>query len=385
MLQETIGILKDLVAFPVLGGESNLSIAQYIVHYLEGLGVEVHLLPNEEGNKQSVHCRIGPAVDGGIVLSGHTDVVPVAGQDWKTAPFTLSKLGDKWYGRGSADMKGFLACCLAMVPSFLQADLKRPIYLAFSYDEEIGCLAGAELAETIMRFYPESPRYALIGEPSLLQPLLGHKGICVLKTTVHGSAGHSSRIKSEVSAIHEAAKLVVWLENKMEDWIENGSNDPRFTPPHSTIHIGQIQGGIAPNVVADKCTFYWDVRIVPGDRLEDVLEEFSIHCMSMELELKKRFPEAAIITEEDHPLVPPLSCPEDADLAQWVKAWTGNTRTSTAAYAAEAGQFAEAGFEALICGPGDIAQAHRADEFIEETQLEKCLEMLDGLLRDFSK
>ncbi|HMQ47346.1 MAG TPA: acetylornithine deacetylase [Saprospiraceae bacterium] len=385
MLQETIRILKDLVAFPVLGGESNLSIAGYIAEYLEGLGVEVHFIPNAAGDKRSIHCRIGPTADGGIVLSGHTDVVPVAGQDWQTDPFTLTKIGDKWYARGSADMKGFLACCLAMAPAFLKADLKRPIYLAFSYDEEVGCLAGAELAETIMHFYPERPRYALIGEPSMLQPLLGHKGICVLKTTVLGSAGHSSRIKSEVSAIHEAAKLVVWLENKMNDLVENGTNDPRFTPPHSSIHIGQIAGGVAPNVIADKCTFYWDVRIVPGDRLEDVLEAFAAHCAETEETLRKRFSGSAIITEEDHPLVPPLSCPEDADLVQWVKTWTGNTHTSTAAYAAEAGQFAEAGFEALICGPGDIAQAHRANEFVAEEQLAKCLDMLGSLMLEFSK
>ncbi|MEL6974933.1 MAG: M20/M25/M40 family metallo-hydrolase, partial [Bacteroidota bacterium] len=257
-------ILAKLVSFPVLGGESNLSIIEWIEAYITSYGIEVHLVPNEEGNKASLHCRIGPAVDGGVILSGHTDVVPVEGQAWTTDPFILTDKGDgKLYGRGSCDMKGFIACCLAALPQMVAAELKTPIYFAFSYDEEVGCLAAPELARAINNDYIETPKYAIIGEPSLMEPIVGQKGIYILKTHVNGSAGHSSRIKQEVSAIHETMRLILWLENKMDALIAEERLDNRFHPPHSTIHIGLVKGGIAPNVIADKASFFWDLRTIP--------------------------------------------------------------------------------------------------------------------------
>ncbi|MEO0900619.1 MAG: M20/M25/M40 family metallo-hydrolase, partial [Bacteroidota bacterium] len=239
--------LEKLVSFPVLGGESNMSIILWIKEYIESFGIETYLVPNEEGNKASLHCRIGPAVDGGVILSGHSDVVPVEGQEWTTDPFILTDKGDgKLYGRGSCDMKGFIACCLAALPQMVQADLKKPIYFAFSYDEEIGCLAAPELARAINEHYTETPKYAIIGEPSMMEPIVGQKGIYILETYVNGSAGHSSRIKQEVSAIHESMRLILWLESKMNQLISDKQLDERFHPPHSTIHIGLVNGGIAP-------------------------------------------------------------------------------------------------------------------------------------------
>ena len=179
-------ILEKLVSFPVLGGESNIIIAKWIEDYLTQHGVEFRNVPNEEGTKRSIHCRIGPAVDGGIILSGHTDVVPVKGQPWETDPFVLTDKGDgKLYGRGSCDMKGFIACCLAVVPEMVKANLKRPIYFAFSYDEEIGCLAAPALAADINEYYDEKPKFAIIGEPSMMQPIVGQKGIVIYKTSVN--------------------------------------------------------------------------------------------------------------------------------------------------------------------------------------------------------
>ena len=374
-------ILKKLVSFPVLGGQSNLSIINWIKDYIEEYGIETQLVHNPEETKASLHCRIGPEVDGGFILSGHTDVVPVAGQDWDTDAFTLTDKNDgKLYGRGSCDMKGFLACCLAALPKMVNADLKKPIYFAFSYDEEVGCLAAPELITHIKNHYKENPQYAIIGEPSLMQPIIGQKGICVMKTHVNGSAGHSSRIKQEVSAIHEAVRLVLWLENKMNTLVESGNLDHRFTPPHTSIHIGKFNGGIAPNVICDDATFHWDIRVIPQDNVNDILNAFKTYCDQRTSELKSIFPEFKITTTEVHPPVPPLDTDVNDNIVHIIKDLTGNNNWETVAFAAEAGQFAEGGFESIICGPGSIAQAHRANEFIAKSELAKGVEMLERLV-----
>ena len=238
-------ILSHLVSFPVLGGQSNLPVLDWIEDYLRQLGVEYQLVPNEDGSKACLHCRIGPATDGGVILSGHMDVVPTEGQPWDTDPFSLTEKESRLYARGSCDMKGFLACCLAAVPLLQKAALRRPVYLAFSYDEEIGCRAGDIIAEAICDYYSERPLGAIIGEPTMLRPMVGQKGIMVYTTVVRGSQGHSSRIMQEVDAVHEAAHLIVWLEGKMKALIEAGRVDDRFDPNHTSIHVGKIAGGTA--------------------------------------------------------------------------------------------------------------------------------------------
>ncbi|MFP2995236.1 acetylornithine deacetylase [Spongiivirga sp. MCCC 1A20706] len=378
-------ILKKLVSFPVLGGESNLSILNWIKGVLESNGVTVHLVPNEDGSKASLHCRIGPATDGGVILSGHMDVVPVEGQEWTTDPFVLTDKGDgKLYGRGACDMKGFLACCLAALPQMLEADLKKPIYFAFSYDEEVGCLAAPELARAISTHYDETPKYAIIGEPSLMEPIVGQKGIYILETYVNGSAGHSSRVKQEVSAIHEAMRLILWLEKKMDQLIADKRLDDRFHPPHSSIHIGLVSGGIAPNVIADKAHFYWDLRTIPMDDIDAIVKEFDGYCKKREATLRQVFPDFSIKTVENHPPVPHLDTKADADVVSLVKRISGKSKLNTVSYAAEAGQFANEGFQSAICGPGSIAQAHRADEFIAKEQLVKGVAMINKLILELS-
>lgn len=378
-------ILKKLVSFPVLGGMSNLSIIHWIKDYVESHGVETKLVPNEEGTKASLHCRIGPAVDDGVILSGHTDVVPVESQPWTSDPFVLTDKGDgKLYGRGSCDMKGFLACCLAALPDMVKADLKRPIYFAFSYDEEIGCLSAPDLVKDIIATYSEHPKYAIIGEPSMMEPIVGQKGIWVHEVKVNGSAGHSSRIRQEVSAIHESARLVMWLENKMNELVESGQLDERFDPPHSSLHVGIFKGGTAHNIVADEVIFQWDLRTIPKDDIHEVVGEFNAYCRKRESELRKKFPDFKIVTHEHHPAVPPLDTAADSDVVKLVQKIAGNANLGTVSFAAEAGQFAEGGFQSVICGPGSIAQAHRADEFIEKEQLKKGVEMLMNLIRELS-
>lgn len=378
-------ILAKLVSFPVLGGQSNLDILNWIKEYIESFGVTTYLVPNEEGNKASLHCRIGPPVDNGVILSGHMDVVPVEGQEWSTNPFVLTDKGDgKLYGRGSCDMKGFLACCLATLPEMVKADLKKPIYFAFSYDEEIGCLAAPELAKAIKEHYTETPKYAIIGEPSMMEPIIGQKAIYIIETYVNGSAGHSSRIKQEVSAIHEAMRLILWLENKMNALISEERIDNRFHPPHSTIHIGLVNGGIAPNVIADKAHFYWDLRTIPKDDIKSIVSEFEAYCKTREKELREIFPDFKIENKENHPPVPHLDTQADDDVVNLIKRISGNSNWDTVSYAAEAGQFANEGFQAAICGPGSIAQAHRANEFIAKDQLQKGEHMLHQLIEELS-
>lgn len=373
-------ILAQLVSFPVLGGESNLTILQWITDYLDQYGVNYQLVPNEEGNKASLHARIGPAVDGGIILSGHMDVVPVDGQDWHTDPFVLTEKEGKLYGRGSCDMKAYLACALAVVPQMVEAKLRRPIYLAFSYDEEVGCVAAPELIQAITDFYEEKPKYAIIGEPSELQPVVGQKGICVYQTTVYGSAGHSSRIRHEVSAIHEASRLVIWLEEKMNSLVRAGHIDDRFTPNHTSLHVGMFKGGIAHNVIADECSFLWDVRNIPQDKIKDIHAAFEAHCAQVLPTLQERFAGAKIETTMYHPLVPALDTPEHLDIVPLIKQLSGVDKLQTVAYAAEAGQFSQGGYQSVICGPGSIAQAHRANEFVSVEQMTKGVAFIEQIL-----
>ena len=310
------------------------------------------------------------------------DVVPVEGQTWVTDPFVLTDKNDgNLYARGTCDMKGFLACCLATLPKMLAADLSIPIYFAFSYDEEVGCLAGTELAEHIKATYDEKPKYAFIGEPSMLEPVVGHKGIVIYETTVNGSAGHSSRIQTEVSAIHEAARMILWLENKMKSLIKEGRIDERFSPPHTSIHSGVFnESGIAPTVISDQATFKWDVRVIPMDSTKEILRDFEKYCRSLEVINQKRFPDFKIVTTEFHPDVVPLNTPEHLSVVPLIQEISQVNKLSTVAYAAEAGQFSEVGFETVICGPGDIAQAHRANEFISKDQLAKGVAFIERLI-----
>ena len=376
-------ILAKLVHFPVLGGDSNLSIIHWIKEYIESFGVTTTLVPNKEETKASLHCRIGPAVDGGVILSGHTDVVPVKGQAWDTDPFTLVKKDGKLFARGSADMKGYIACCLATLPTLTKADLKKPIYFAFSYDEEIGCLAAPELIEHIKKTYSENAKYAIIGEPSSLEPVIGKKGVCYVLTEVNGSAGHSSGIHKEISAIHESTRLIIWLENKMKE-LSQATQDHRFKPPHSTLHVGQISGGVATNIVADYTRFEWDVRVIPKDDIEAIFNDYFLFCKERELEVRKLFPDFSITNTFVHPPVPALDTKLTDDIVALTQKISGQNSWKTVSYAAEAGQFHEAGYQSIICGPGSIEQAHRANEYTTQEQLDKCVKMLQKLVVEFS-
>lgn len=375
-------ILHHLISFPVLGGQVNGSIASWIEKYLIQHGVAFVNVWNEEKTKRCIHCRIGPAIDGGVILSGHMDVVPVDGQDWTYPPFELTDPGDgKLYGRGTSDMKGYVACCLSLVPEMMVADLKRPIYLALSFDEEIGCRSGQMLANHMRDYYEEKPAFAIIGEPTMLHGFNCQKGIVVYKTSLNGINAHSSKIMEKVSAIHESARLITWLEDKMHELIGNGHIDHRFVPPHTTFHVGTFEkSGIQFNIVSDSASFMWEIRNIPMDSIAGLFGEFEAFCREREVICQQRFPDFRIVNEEIHDEVPSLDTPEESRVVELIRTITGNHAIKSAAYAAEAGQFQRAGFEAIICGPGDIDQAHKADEFISKDQLQKGVEMIKKLI-----
>lgn len=375
-------ILEKLVSFPVLGGENNLEIIHWIKDYIESFGITATLVPNENNTKASLHCRIGPPVDGGVILSGHTDVVPVKGQPWETNPFKLIDKGDgNLYARGSCDMKGFLACFLSILPEMIKASLQKPIYFAITYDEEIGCLAVEALIQHMQKTYSEKAKYAIIGEASMLQPIIGQKSIHILDVTVNGSEGHSSRIKQEVSAVHEAARIVLWAEEKMNSLIDSGSKDERFNPPHTSLHVGTINGGIAANVIANKVELSLDIRCLPQDNANQMHKDLLDYCKEREKQQRSVFSEFKIDVTENHPIVPALNTNEDSDIIKLIGKITGNYNWTTVSYASEAGYFSNAGYESIICGPGSIKQAHRANEFISIDQLNKGVVMIKSLVK----
>ncbi|TVZ54980.1 acetylornithine deacetylase [Lutibacter sp. Hel_I_33_5] len=378
-------ILTKLVSFDVLSTQNNLELVDWISTYIKSFGIDVVYIYNEQKTQASLHCRIGPAIDGGVILSGHTDVVPVKGQPWKTNPFELVEIDDKLYGRGACDMKGYLACFLSVLPKMVNSALKKPIYFAISYDEEIGCLSAPELAEHINTYYSEKPKYAIIGEPSLLQPVVGQKGILYVQTEVNGSQGHSSRIEKEVSAIHESSRLILWLENKMKE-LSSSTQNEKFLPPYSTLHVGKFNGGIATNVVAANASFEWDIRSIPEDKIEDILSDYSAYCSTLEKEKQQLFPDFKITNTPLHPPVIGLLTDEDSSIIEFINKVkvTDTEKLGYVAYATEAGQFSEAGFESIICGPGSIEQAHRANEFVSIEQLNLCVKMIENIVEELS-
>lgn len=384
LLTDSINLLEQLVAHPVLGGQSNLSIAHFIGDFLKQADIAFQYVANEAGDKKAIHCRIGPAVDGGVILSGHTDVVPTDGQDWHTNPFQLTAQGTRLYGRGTTDMKGFIACCLAALPMMKKASLAKPIYFAFSYDEEIGCLSGPIIAKAIRYHYAEKPAFAIIGEPTSMSLSNTEKGMGVFETTIYSRAGHSSQIRTGASAIQEAAKLILWLEDKIEALIAGGHIDDRFSPPHSTLQAGICSGGLAPNIIADQCHIQWDLRLIPSDDWQAILQEFLAYCKERESICRTKVPEFRIETVPQYPFVPALDTAPKSAVVKFTRPLVDASSLTSVAFASEAGQFAAEGFEAVLCGPGHVGQCHIANEFIEKGQLSKCLHFLDRLIRQLS-
>ncbi|MCE8049945.1 acetylornithine deacetylase [Halomonas daqingensis] len=374
-------MLERLVGFATVSRDSNLDLIAYVEGYLDEHGIEHWRVESDDGKKANLLARIGPEVGGGVVLSGHTDVVPVDGQPWSTDPFTLVDKGDgKLYGRGTCDMKGFIACALAELPEWLKRGLDKPIYLALSYDEEVGCIGAPRMIERLMADHPR-PAAVIVGEPTLMQPVVAHKGATNLRTTVTGRASHSSQIDQGVSAIHVAARLVTKIEDVMSELRAEGRVDEAFNVAHSSLHVGKIAGGTAINIMARECTFEWEIRHLPGDRVEELLGRVNDYAAELEAEMQRRAPETSIVTEALNLTVPALADDNNAQVLDLCRELLGEQPSGAVAYATEAGQFQRAGLPTVICGPGSIRQAHQPDEYIEIEQLAAGTRFMQALGR----
>ena len=374
---QTKSILSDLIGFDTVSSQSNRDLIAYCSDLLKSLGAKLDYSENAEKTKANLFATIGPDIDGGIVLSGHTDVVPVEGQDWSSDPFTADERDGLIFGRGACDMKGFLACCLATAPEFAAAELHRPIHLAFTYDEEVGCLGAGVLLDALQQS-GRKPAVCIIGEPTSMRVAEGHKGCYEYTTRFGGQEGHSSNPDNGLNAIEYALRFMNDLYGLGDDLTKRAPHNSPFTPPWSTVQVGTVSGGIAHNVIARECAVGWDFRPVNGEDTEFGLDRMQTSIDELRNEMKSRFAGADIHTETVGEVagLEPMALSAARDL---VTALTGNTDTGVVSFGTEGGLYQKAGISTVVCGPGSIDQAHRPDEFVAVDQLEMCLQMLDGL------
>lgn len=381
MKPDCLEILRSLVAFPTVSRETNLPLIDWIRNYFADLSIESHLVPNADGTKSNLFATVGPETAGGLVLSGHTDVVPVDNQTWTSDPFQLTSRGSRLYGRGTSDMKGFIAATLARVPAWAQGGLRRPLHLMLSYDEEIGCL-GVSSMIIAARNKLQRPAAVIVGEPTGMRLATQHKGICISQTRVSGIEAHSSLTDRGESAIMLAGELIAYL-GEVSRKLASGTRIPgkMFDPPYTTISVNRIDGGTTNNILAGQCEFVWDVRALPGETCAGVHRELSSLAERRLADLLSRGKRCAVTTTVLAD-VPPLEAEDSGLAAELVRAATASREEEiTVPFSSEAGYFQQTGWSTVLCGPGSIEQAHRPDEFIERAQLAECEAFLDRLIR----
>lgn len=376
-------MLAKLVSFNTESQRSNLDLIHFCRDYLAAHGVESTLTPSPDGRKANLFATIGPRFDGGVVLSGHTDVVPVEGQNWSSDPWTLTERDGKLYGRGTCDMKGFDALALALVPEMLAAPLKRPVHIALSYDEEVGCL-GARVLTKAMAAAGLKPSAVIVGEPSMMQVVTGHKGGTRMKTTVRGHAVHSSRVDIGVPAVMIAGKLIAWHDEVMAENKARSNDDTPFEPPYTTLHVGTVQGGTAVNITAELCSFQHEVRVMPGDEGVDYVGRYKAKVAELEAQMKAIAPASGIDVEMVS-FTPPLGPEREGAAETLARRLTGDNAGHVVAYGTEGGLFQAEGWSTVVCGPGDIAQAHQPDEFLSVAQLDAGARFIRGLIAELSR
>lgn len=379
MSEAAFDMIAKLVGFATVSRDSNLALIGYVSDYLAKLGVESRLVPNADKSKANLFATIGPMVKGGVVLSGHTDVVPVDGQPWDSDPFAVTENNGRLYGRGTADMKSFYAVALALVPEMLERSLARPIHLALSYDEEIGCLGAPAMIERIAAELP-APRAVVVGEPTNMRIVTSHKSITGLETVVTGHEAHSSQTHRGVSAVMTAARLITYLEDMAQENAAGPASKTSFEPPYSTIHVGTVRGGTATNIISRECSFSWDMRCIPEDNPQHFLERFERHCRDEVLPAMQAIASEAAIATRLTCSVPALHPEPGGDAEALVRFLTGYNSSDAVSYGAEAGQFQLAGFSTVLCGPGSIDQAHQPNEYIEKSQVLACVDFMRRLI-----
>lgn len=379
-LDTAIAELRDLIAFDTTSRETNLPLIDHVEAKLLALGAVCERIPNEDGTKANLHARFGPAVDGGVVLSGHTDVVPVDGQPWTSDPWVLTDKGDgRLYGRGTCDMKGFSACILALAPMIASAALKKPIHIALSFDEEVGCLGAPALIDRIMAG-PVKPSMVVVGEPTDMKVVTAHKGLFSMVVTVRGREAHSSLVKDGACAITHAVPLMQYLIDEAARMEAAAPDDSPFSPAHGTLTIGEIKGGTALNILALDCEFGTLMRPCPWDDPHAIAAGLRERAAEIEAEMRKSAPEASIKVRVRSDV--PAFAPETEGAAERLaRQLTGDNSTRVVSYGTEAGQFQAAGLSVVVCGPGSISQAHQPDEFVAIDQLDQCCVFLEKMVR----
>ncbi|KTC34954.1 acetylornithine deacetylase [Pseudomonas sp. L5B5] len=364
-------LLARLVGFATVSRDSNLELITFIRDYLAGLGVDSELIYNDQRTKANLFASIGPTDRGGIVLSGHTDVVPVEGQAWTVDPFVLSESEGRLYGRGTADMKGFIAAVLAAVPTLLRCRLRLPVHLAFSYDEEVGCLGVRPMLERLQA-RAHKPVLCLIGEPTELRPVLGHKGKLAMRCQVRGAACHSAYAPYGVNAIEYAARLIGKLGDIGTRLAQPQWHDRRFDPPFTTVQTGTIKGGRALNIVPQDCEFDFEIRTLPGYDAQEVVDELHRYAREQLLPGMQAVQADTSIGLQPLSAYPGLATAPDSEAAQVLALLSGSQEFGTVAFGTEGGLFHEAGIPTVVCGPGSMDQGHKPDEFISLEQLAAC-------------
>ncbi|ALM51942.1 acetylornithine deacetylase [Halomonas huangheensis] len=372
-------LLAELVAFDTTSHRSNLPLIEFIEAYLADYGVASRRVLDDSGAKANLYATIGPDDRSGIMLSGHTDTVPVTGQTWRVEPFQLTAENERLYGRGTADMKGFLACVLAAVPAMVKADLNVPIHLAFSHDEEVGCLGVRTLINDLAH-HPQRPAACVVGEPTSMRLATAHKGKLAVCLKLRGKACHSGMAPEGVNAIHAAARLITWVERKAIEKAQTGPFDERFAIPHTTLQVGVVQGGTALNIVPQDCRIDLEIRNVPADDVDMLLAELMSEASLLEAEMRRIHPEAGIQMERLS-AYPGLSMADDEALVGFIVALLDDCTRERIGYGTEGGLFQqELGIPTLICGPGSMDQGHQPDEFVTHEQLARCETFLRRLV-----
>ena len=381
-----MSILADLIGFDTTSRNSNLELIRYVEDYLSQHGVQSTLVHDDSGHKANLYATIGPAELGGVMLSGHTDVVPVDGQRWASDPFVLERIDDKVFGRGSADMKGFIACVLEWVPEMVAASLTTPIHIALSYDEEVGCIGVRRLLD-LMEKMPVVPSMAIIGEPTNMEIVVAHKGKRGIRVNVRGASAHSAYPTEGVNAIEVAAQLIAHISEVQQDIEKNGPFDPGYRVPHTTLHVGTVRGGTALNIVPNECSFDFEIRHLPEHEIDPLIDTVQRYARdNLEPTMRLKNPDCGIDFTELFGY-PALFTAPDAPVVAFVRSLLEYDRAiEQISFGSEAGLFSRRiGIPAVVCGPGSILQAHRPDEYVSIEQLETCRTMLRRLVGSLSR
>ncbi len=376
-------LLNTLISYPTISRDSNLELIGFVQKYLQKYGYSSELIYNENKTKANLYSVIGPADKPGIMLSGHTDVVPVEGQKWTADPFAMREQNDLLYGRGSCDMKGFIASVLSAVAGLDSSKLKTPLHLAFSYDEEIGCIGVRRLIETLEPVKVK-PKFCIVGEPTMMQPVIAHKGKTAARAHCHGIECHSSLAPQSVNAIYLATELITAIRSVAEKYSLQGPHDHDYDISHTTLHVGTINGGTALNIVPNLCCFDFEIRNLPADDPAQIFKDITAFAKDIVAPYKPAHPDVNIeieITDE----YPALNTKTDSEIIEFVRQLTGANTLGKIAFGTEGGLFSrDLGVETIVMGPGSIEQAHKPDEYISINQLDRCDAFLNKLINALS-